>query len=211
MRTTAGFDLAPTDPVARVQLIGALPHLDRPFDYAVTADTAAAAPGMRVKVRLAGRETDGIVLERCATPSTDRPLAPLHRLVSEQVVITPQMLRVCAEVAERCAGTVGDVLRLALPPRHARAERADQEKAAAEAAAVGAAGGDAHSAEAGAADAAAEPPSIWTGTRVCRPWSSGPGERARCRVPPWCSTRSTRGQPCPPRPSAVSPRIAAPW
>ncbi|GAA1708215.1 primosomal protein N' [Brachybacterium phenoliresistens] len=126
LRTTAGFDLAEHEPVARVQLIGALPHLDRPFDYAVPADAAAAGPGMRVKVRLAGREMDGIVLERTDTPATDRPLGPIARLVSEDVVISPTMLRVCAEVAERCAGTLGDVLRLAIPPRHARAEKADR-------------------------------------------------------------------------------------
>lgn len=139
LRTTAGFDLAEHEPVARVQLIGALPHLDRPFDYAVPADAAAAGPGMRVKVRLAGREMDGIVLERTDTPATDRPLGPIARLVSEDVVISPTMLRVCAEVAERCAGTLGDVLRLAIPPRHARAEKADRvaEQAEREAAAAG--------------------------------------------------------------------------
>ncbi|GAB2543374.1 primosomal protein N' family DNA-binding protein [Brachybacterium huguangmaarense] len=126
LRTTAGFELAPTLPVARVQLIGALPHLDHPFEYAVTAETAAAGPGMRVKVRFAGTEMDAIVLERSAVPETDRPLAPLRKLVSEDVVISPAMLRVCADVAERCAGTLGDVLRLAIPPRHARAEKADR-------------------------------------------------------------------------------------
>lgn len=131
--TTAGFPLAPTDPVAEVRLIGPLPHLDRPFEYAVTAETAAAGPGMRVKVRFAGQEMDGVVLARRALPTTDRPLAPLRRLVSEDVVISPAMLRVCADVAERCAGTVGDVLRLALPPRHARAEKADRAAAAREA------------------------------------------------------------------------------
>ena len=131
-RTTAGFPLAPTDPVAEVRLIGPLPHLDRPFEYAVTAETAAAGPGMRVKVRFAGQEMDGVVLARRPLPTTDRPLAPLRRLVSEDEVISPAMLRVCADVAERCAGTVGDVLRLALPPRHARAEKADRAAAAKE-------------------------------------------------------------------------------
>lgn len=134
-RTTAGFALAPQDPVALVRLIGVLPHLDRPFEYAVTEEAAAAGPGMRVKVRFSGRETDGIVLGRRPHPSTDRPLAPIRKLVSEDVVLPPALLRVCEEVAERCAGTVGDVLRLALPPRHARAERAERaaiEKAAGE-------------------------------------------------------------------------------
>ncbi|WP_152352938.1 primosomal protein N' family DNA-binding protein [Brachybacterium subflavum] len=125
-RTTAGFAVAAHDPVASVRLIGVLPHLDRPFDYAVPATLDAAGPGMRVKVRFSGREHDGIVLARGARASTDRPLAPLARLVSEDVVISPDMLRVCEEVAERSAGSVGDVLRLAIPPRHARAEKSDR-------------------------------------------------------------------------------------
>ncbi|MGP9536934.1 primosomal protein N' [Brachybacterium sp. AOP43-C2-M15] len=113
-------------PVASVRLVGVLPHLDRPFEYAVTPETAAAGPGMRVRVRFSGKDTEGIVLERRAEPTTDRALAPLHRLVSEDVVVPPAMMRVCEDVAARSAGTVGDVLRLALPPRHARAEKADR-------------------------------------------------------------------------------------
>ena len=113
-------------PVASVRLVGVLPHLDRPFEYAVTPATAAVGPGMRVRVRFSGKDTEGIVLGRHDAPTTDRALAPLHRLVSEDVVVPPAMMRVCEEVAERCAGTVGDVLRLALPPRHARAEKADR-------------------------------------------------------------------------------------
>ncbi|WP_164518665.1 primosomal protein N' [Brachybacterium sp. EE-P12] len=133
MRTTAGFEVVEELPVASVRLVGVLPHLDRPFEYAVTPATAAAGPGMRVRVRFSGKDTEGIVLERRAEPTTDRALAPLTRLVSEDVVVPSAMMRVCEEVAERCAGTVGDVLRLALPPRHARAEKADRAAAEKEA------------------------------------------------------------------------------
>ncbi|MGO2608622.1 MAG: primosomal protein N', partial [Brachybacterium tyrofermentans] len=126
LRTTAGFAVVDELPVASVRLVGVLPHLDRPFEYAVTPDTAAAAAGMRVRVRFSGRDTEGIVLGRHEHASTDRALAPLHRLVSEDVVVPPPMMRVVEEVAARCAGTVGDVLRLALPPRHARAEKSDR-------------------------------------------------------------------------------------
>ena len=134
LRTTAGFALAEELPVASVRLIGVLPHRDRPFEYAVTPETAAAGPGMRVRVRFSGKDTEGIVLERRERPTTDRALAPLTRLVSDDVVVPPALMRVCEDVAERCAGTVGDVLRLALPPRHARAEKRDRqdEEAAAE-------------------------------------------------------------------------------
>ena len=108
-------------PVASVRLVGVLPHLDRPFEYAVTPATAAAGPGMRVRVRFSGKDTEGIVLERRAEPTTDRALAPLTRLVSEDVVVPSAMMRVCEEVAERCAGT-GDVSAFA-PPAPARPRR----------------------------------------------------------------------------------------
>ncbi|GAA1487732.1 primosomal protein N' [Brachybacterium sacelli] len=137
LRTTAGFDVVEELPVASVRLVGVLPHLDRPFEYAVTPETAAAGPGMRVRVRFSGRDTEGIVLARLAEPTTDRALAPLRRLVSEDVVVPPAMMRVCEDVAARCAGTVGDVLRLALPPRHARAEKADRAAAQKEAETAG--------------------------------------------------------------------------
>ena len=136
LRTTAGFEVVEELPVASVRLVGVLPHLDRPFEYAVTPATAAAGPGMRVRVRFSGKDTEGIVLERRAEPTTDRALAPLTRLVSEDVVVPSAMMRVCEEVAERCAGTVGDVLRLALPPRHARAEKADRAAAEKDASAL---------------------------------------------------------------------------
>lgn len=145
LRTTAGFEVVSELPVASVRLVGVLPHLDRPFEYAVTSDTAAAGPGMRVRVRFSGKDTEGIVLERRAEPTTDRALAPLHRLVSDDVVVPPAMMRVCEDVAERSAGTVGDVLRLALPPRHARAEKAD--RAAAEKEEAAAAEAEAEAAE----------------------------------------------------------------
>ncbi|HET9302999.1 MAG TPA: hypothetical protein VFO20_09510, partial [Propionibacteriaceae bacterium] len=46
----------PELPVARVAVDMPLSHLDRPFDYAVTAEQdATAVPGARVRVRFAGR------------------------------------------------------------------------------------------------------------------------------------------------------------
>ena len=54
-------------PVASVLVDLPLPHLDRPFDYAVPPELAATAvPGARVRVRLAGQDLAGFVLERCA-------------------------------------------------------------------------------------------------------------------------------------------------
>lgn len=116
---------ASTDPVARVLVDTGLAHLDRPFDYLVPEELdAEARAGVRVKVRFAGQDLDGFVVERVAEADHVGRLQPLRRVVSDEPVLTPQVLAAAERVAERFGGTVGDVLRLAVPPRHARAEAA---------------------------------------------------------------------------------------
>lgn len=110
-------------PIARVLLDGQLPHLDRYFDYSVPAELDAdAQPGVRVKVRFAGREHAGFLAERVAEASTTATLLPLAKIVSPLQVLTPEILDLASSVAERAAGMVSDVLRSAVPPRMARVE-----------------------------------------------------------------------------------------
>jgi primosomal protein N' (replication factor Y) len=116
---------ARTDPVASVVVDTGLAHLDRPFEYLVPESMAdTAGPGARVKVRFAGQDLDGFVLDRHPVAEHAGRLAPLRRVVSPEPVLTPPVLELCRRVAERYAGTLGDVLRLAVPPRHAAAEKA---------------------------------------------------------------------------------------
>jgi primosomal protein N' (replication factor Y) len=101
----------------------ALAHLDRPFDYRVPAHLdEAAAPGVRVRVRFAGRLVDGFLLERVAESAHGGGLAWVDRVVSPEPVLTPEIAALCRTVADRYAGVLADVLRLAVPPRHARVE-----------------------------------------------------------------------------------------
>ena len=124
----------PELPVARVAVDVPLAHLDRPFDYRVTSELdAAAVPGARVRVRFAGRLRDGFVLERVATSDSDRTLAPLHKVVSAEPVLSPAGARLVRGVADHYAGTFADVVRLAVPPRHAASEKAAEKAAAARA------------------------------------------------------------------------------
>ncbi|MBP2391930.1 primosomal protein N' [Aeromicrobium fastidiosum] len=117
-------------PVARVVVDSGLAHLDRPFDYLVPADLElAAVPGCRVKVRFAGRLVDGFVVERVEHSEHGGHLAFLAKVVSSEVVLTPEVLSLARVVADRYAGVLGDVLRLAIPPRHARAEKAPRTEA----------------------------------------------------------------------------------
>jgi primosomal protein N' (replication factor Y) len=111
-------------PVARVAVDVPLPHLDRPFDYLVPEEMAEAAqPGVRVKVRFAGQAVDGFLVERVATSEHPGVLARLQRVVSPEPVLSPEILELAREVAARWSGTLADVLRLAVPPRHARVEQ----------------------------------------------------------------------------------------
>ncbi|MDF2091818.1 primosomal protein N' [Knoellia sp. 3-2P3] len=124
-RTTATEATAAHLPVASVQVDTGLAHLDRPFEYSVPESLAETAqPGVRVKVRFAGQDLDGFVLERRAEAEHGGRLAPLRRVVSPEPVLVPPVLAVARATAERYAGTLGDVLRLAIPPRHAAAEKA---------------------------------------------------------------------------------------
>ncbi len=120
----SGPDVAPELPVARVLVDVPLAHLDREFDYLVPASMHdSVAPGARVKVRFAGQDVDGFVVERVAQSSHDGRLQPLRRAVSSEAVLTPEIARLSLLVAQRYAGTRSDVLRLAVPPRHARVEK----------------------------------------------------------------------------------------
>ncbi|MFT4085201.1 MAG: primosome assembly protein PriA [Nocardioides sp.] len=123
-RRAAEAEIAEVDPVARVLVELPLAHLDRSFDYAVPAAMAGdARPGVRVKVRFAGKDVDGFVLARTTASDHDGRLQPLRRVVSPEPVLDPAIAELSAQIARRYAGTRADVLRLAVPPRHAGTEQ----------------------------------------------------------------------------------------
>ncbi|HVX68610.1 MAG TPA: primosomal protein N' [Mycobacteriales bacterium] len=111
-------------PFARVSVEVSLPHLDRTFDYLVSQEQdAAAQPGVRVRVRFAGALVGGFILERAADTDHDGKLSFLERVLGAEPVLQPDVAAVAREVADRWAGSLADVTRLAVPPRHATAER----------------------------------------------------------------------------------------
>ncbi len=113
--------------VARVLIDSPLPQLDRLFDYAVPAGMAdEALPGVRVKVplRSAGRVVEGWVIERGEIVEPDRPLSELDAVVSPVAALTPELYALARRAADRAAGSASDVLRLAIPKRMVRAEKA---------------------------------------------------------------------------------------
>ncbi|MGY1842819.1 primosomal protein N' [Modestobacter sp. SYSU DS0875] len=110
--------------MARVVVDVPLAHLDRPFDYAVPDELAEqVVAGCRVRVRFAGKLVDGVVLEVAGSTDHTGKLAPLAKVVSPEPVLTPEVAELARSVADRYAGTLTDVLRLALPPRRAAPEK----------------------------------------------------------------------------------------
>ena len=116
-------------PVAAVVVLTPLAHLDREFEYAVPAELdASARPGVAVRVRFAGRELTGFVVARRATAGHSGTLTSIRAVVSTEPVLSPELLELCRRVARHYGGTTPDVIRLAIPKRHARAELALTER-----------------------------------------------------------------------------------
>jgi primosomal protein N' (replication factor Y) (superfamily II helicase) len=148
-------------PVARIAVDLPLAHLDRPFDYLVPERLAALArPGVRVRVRFAGQLTDGYVLDRVDSSEHQGRLSYLERVVSAEQVLTPEIAGLARAVADRYAGTLADVLRLAIPQRHAATETAKAAEAVqtAKTGETGEAAG--HPSPAASPSAAARPPAV---------------------------------------------------
>jgi primosomal protein N' (replication factor Y) len=118
---------APAPRVARVIVDTPLPQLDRLFDYAIPERLhASAVPGVRVNVplRSAGRIAGGYLVEVADGASFDGELSELDSVVSAAQVLTPEVARLARRIADRSAGSASDVLRLAIPPRMVRVEKA---------------------------------------------------------------------------------------
>ncbi|RQP09970.1 MAG: primosomal protein N' [Microbacteriaceae bacterium] len=115
---------APT--IARVVLETPLPQLDRLLDYRVPAGMEGVVPGVRVSapLRSANRMTQGFVVELATQQEHPGPLSDLDAVVSSAEVLRPEVWRLARAVADRAAGSAIDVLRLAIPKRQVRVEKA---------------------------------------------------------------------------------------
>lgn len=115
-----------TRPVARVLLDSPLPQLDRLFDYGIPdelAERARAGVRVRVPLRSAGRLVDGFIVELGKTDQT-RPLSNIDTVVSDIPVLPARLAALARRVADRAAGSACDILRLVVPKRQVRVEKA---------------------------------------------------------------------------------------
>lgn len=113
--------------IARVMVDSPLPQLDRLFDYGIPAELAAdAVPGVRVRVplRSAGRVADGYIVEVVDSGDYAGVLSELESVVSPIRVLRPEVFTLARRAADRAAGSATDIVRLAVPGRQVRVEKA---------------------------------------------------------------------------------------
>ncbi|MEP6479056.1 MAG: primosomal protein N' [Rhodoglobus sp.] len=113
--------------VARVLIDSPLPQLDRLFDYGVPAElaqTAVAGVRVRVPLRSAGRVADGFIVEVTGAGDYTGALSDLESVVSPIPVLTPEVWALARRAADRAAGNASDIVRLAVPTRQVRVEKA---------------------------------------------------------------------------------------
>ncbi|MCI2958511.1 primosomal protein N' [Agromyces atrinae] len=113
--------------VARVLVDSPLPQLDQLFDYRVPpALVAEVIAGMRVRVplRSGGRIATGWIVELADTSEFAGRLSDLEGIVSSAPLLAPDVWLLARKLADRAAGNASDILRVAIPSRYVRVEKA---------------------------------------------------------------------------------------
>ena len=111
-------------PFARVRVDTGVFHLDQLYDYQIPEKLSEVTQiGVRVQLPFGSRETEGIIVERVATPERAGELKSITKVLSIVPVANAQSLRLIDHVAKHFACNPWDVIRSAIPPRVASVDR----------------------------------------------------------------------------------------
>jgi primosomal protein N' (replication factor Y) len=113
--------------IARVLVDSPVPQLDRLFDYRVPEalrDGLRAGVRVRVPLRSAGRLADGYLIELVDEIDYTGVLSDVEAIVSPIPVLTAEVAALARRAADRAAGSAIDIVRLAVPNRQVRVEKA---------------------------------------------------------------------------------------
>ncbi|GAA1681689.1 primosomal protein N' [Glycomyces endophyticus] len=101
-----------------------LPQLNQLFDYRIPVELAdAVVPGCRVSVRFSNRRLKGTVLAVRDHADFAGKILPILDVLPPGPVLTAEVAELAQRIADRYAGNLADVLRLALPERKIRVEK----------------------------------------------------------------------------------------
>ena len=111
-------------PIAQVVLDIQATHLGQTFDYFVEEKySAAAQPGVMVRVRFGGQRVNGIIWKRADTSATpESSIRYIERVVTDRVLVPESMRDDMTRIADAFGGTRANILRLAVPTRVAKVE-----------------------------------------------------------------------------------------
>ena len=111
-------------PFARVRVDTGVFHLDQLFDYQIPEKLSSSIQiGVRVQLPFGGRETEGIVVERVASPERAGELKSITKVLSALPIATSESLSLIDSVASHYACNSWDVVRSAIPPRVASVDK----------------------------------------------------------------------------------------
>jgi primosomal protein N' (replication factor Y) len=111
-------------PVASVWVDTAIPTLTEPFSYLIPEKLSSQITiGSRVQVPFKDKHLEGIVIDRTALTTDARELKSIYKLLGEYPVASAETLELISLTAGYWGGSPYDVIRSAIPPRVANAEK----------------------------------------------------------------------------------------
>ena len=110
-------------PIARVWVDNGIYHLDSHFDYLVPELLSEQVRiGIRVTVPFAGKEVEGLIIDRLALSQVGK-LRSISSILSPHRVANAHTINLIAAVAKRWAAHPYDIIRSAIPPRLAGVDK----------------------------------------------------------------------------------------
>jgi primosomal protein N' (replication factor Y) (superfamily II helicase) len=111
-------------PVASVWVDTAIPTLTDPFSYLIPEKLSSQISiGSRVQVPFKDKYLEGLVIDRTALTSDSRELKSIYKLLGEYAVASAETIELISLTASFWGGSPYDVIRSAIPPRVASAEK----------------------------------------------------------------------------------------
>lgn len=111
-------------PVASVWVDSGIPTLTEPFSYLIPEKlTSQIQIGSRVQVPFKDKHLEGIVIDRTALTTDAREMKSIYKLLGEFPVASQETIELISLTATYWGGTPYDVIRSAIPPRVASAEK----------------------------------------------------------------------------------------
>ena len=111
-------------PVASVWVDTAIPTLTEPFSYLIPEKLSSQIRiGSRVQVPFKDKHLEGLVIDRKALTTDSRELKSIYKLLGEFPVASQATIELISLTADFWGGSPYDVIRSAIPPRVAVAEK----------------------------------------------------------------------------------------